>query len=165
MQRPKLSLRRTDKFYLLVWPSSIHLGIARGAIESFIEIAGIKVSFGQSSPLRDNPIIQDKLGRSEASLRAARAYLYQTVNEVWKYVQCNESMTPEQHAQLLLASTQTATMASYAVDLIESAAGTSSIFLDNPLERRIRDIRAASQNIAVRSDQYANAGKLLLGMG
>ena len=72
-------------------------------------------------------------------------------------------MTIEENIDLRLASTHASSTALEVVDFIWSAAGTPSIFIDNPLERRIRDIRVANQNIAIRSDQYTNIGKFLLG--
>jgi indole-3-acetate monooxygenase len=93
-----------------------------------------------------------------------RSYVYQTIQESWHEVQRTRTSRPEQILLLRLAGTQAATMTAQAVDIIRSVAGTSSIYQTNPLARRFKDIHVATQNIALRSEFYAYAGRSFLGV-
>lgn len=58
--------------------TAVILGTARGAIEDFRRVAQTKRRMGQTVPAAQNPIVQDRIGRAEATVRAAQAYLHQT---------------------------------------------------------------------------------------
>ena len=64
--------------------SGVALGIARGALDSFIDVARNKVPRGHKSALRDNAVVQSNVAQAEAGVRSARAFLLQTVAEIWK---------------------------------------------------------------------------------
>jgi alkylation response protein AidB-like acyl-CoA dehydrogenase len=144
--------------------AAVCLGIARGALDALIQLAAVKSLGKGKGQLRDNPIVQDQVGRAEATLRAARAYMYATIREEWESVLKTGFCTPKQHGLLRLAATHAATLSAQVVDTAWGAAGASSIFAGNPIERRFRDIHVATQNIAVRSEHYVDAGRMLLGV-
>jgi alkylation response protein AidB-like acyl-CoA dehydrogenase len=62
--------------------SVVPLGIARGAIDTFIELAGKKARQGSTMLMRDGELVQDRVGRAETTLRAARAYLVDAMAEL-----------------------------------------------------------------------------------
>lgn len=136
------------------------LGIARGMIDSFVEISGVTNGF---SRLKDNTLVQDKVGRAEAILRAARAYQLQTLREAWQQVKRQGRVDSEYLKELTLAGAHTALLAAEAVDLIWSAAAITSVFVPGPFERRFRDIHVARQNGGVSPSIYTLAGKHLMG--
>lgn len=144
--------------------AAICLGIARGALDALTELAAVKSLGKGKGHLRDNPIVQDQVGRAEASLRAARAFLYATIREVWASASETGSTTPDQHILLRLAATHAATLSAQVVDTAWNTAGASAIFAGNPIERRFRDIRVATQNIAIRAEHYVSAGRMFLGV-
>jgi alkylation response protein AidB-like acyl-CoA dehydrogenase len=49
------------------------------------------------------------------------------------------------------------------VDTAYRAGGGSSLYLDNPLQRRLRDIHALTQHFIVRPDTMTTAGAILAG--
>jgi alkylation response protein AidB-like acyl-CoA dehydrogenase len=55
------------------------LGIARGAIESLVELAGRESSTSSTAALRDRPFVQAHLAEAEAILSAARAYVVEAL--------------------------------------------------------------------------------------
>jgi alkylation response protein AidB-like acyl-CoA dehydrogenase len=114
--------------------------------------------------MRDNPVVQDQVGRAEAILRAARAYMYGTIREEWENVLKTGSASINQLSLLRLSATHAATLSAQVVDIAWNAAGASAIFAGNPIERRFRDIHVAIQNIAIRSEHYATAGQMFLGL-
>jgi alkylation response protein AidB-like acyl-CoA dehydrogenase len=113
--------------------------------------------------LRDDPVVQMQYARAEATLGAARAWLYETVRAGWQSVCERGALAPEQRVLLRLASVHAAERAAEVVEAVWKAAGASSIFLSSPLERRFRDVHVTTQNIAVSPVLYGGAGRTLLG--
>src|SRR5258708_28683494 len=64
--------------------AGVACGIARGALDSFIDVARNKVPRGSKSPLRDNAVVQSSLARAEVNLRAARGFVLQSMADTWK---------------------------------------------------------------------------------
>ena len=62
--------------------SVVPLGIARGVMNAFVELASRKVRLGTSSLLRDREIVQGSYGRADALHRAARAFLIDAMSEL-----------------------------------------------------------------------------------
>jgi hypothetical protein len=63
-----------------------------------------------------------------------------------------------------LASTQAATQAVQAVELLYNAAGASAVYTNAGFERCLRDVTAAAQHIVVTPTNFEIAGQLALGM-
>ena len=64
--------------------AGVACGIARGALDSFVDIARNKVPRGTKSPLRDNAVVQSNLAQAEVNLRAARGFVLQSMADIWK---------------------------------------------------------------------------------
>lgn len=143
----------------------VALGVARGAPDAFAELAAVKIPAGRVLVLRDEAIVQASFGRAEAKLRAARAFLYQTVAEVWRSV--HETGTRPAEAQVLirLASAHGSEVAAEVVEVVWKAAGTSAIVDGSPLDRRPRDVLVVGQNVGLSPMYFGGAGKQLLGSG
>src|SRR3984893_6981380 len=63
--------------------AAVSLGVARATLDAAIDLARGKASVGIKA-MRENNAVQGVIGRNEASLRAARGYLYTTASEVWR---------------------------------------------------------------------------------
>ena len=72
----------TPAFVALV-VSSVALGIARGAVEDILALAGGKVPLLAASPLATNPLFQHEIAVADAELRASRSLLHATAEEIW----------------------------------------------------------------------------------
>src|SRR3954449_8847502 len=64
--------------------AGVACGIARGALDCFIDLARNKVPRGNKSPLRDNAVVQSGLAQAEVNLRAARGFVLQSMADTWK---------------------------------------------------------------------------------
>ncbi len=144
--------------------SHVSLGIARGAYDAFIEIARDKVPRGSSQTLRDNNVIQSQVGQCEARLKSARAYLRGVIAEMWQEAKTQGAISPAHHPQLRLASTWAIHQARDVVATVYHAAGATAIFENNPLERRMRDIHAGTQQGQGRPVHFETVGQTLLGL-
>jgi indole-3-acetate monooxygenase len=140
------------------------LGIARGAIDAFIEMAGRERSSASLVILRDRPFVQARLAEAEAILNAARAYVIGSVHTLWEAIEGGVSDLTHVLAQARLAIVHAMHEAVRSVDLVFHAAGTNAIYSRNPLERYFRDIHVAVQHNSAFLAQYESAGKVLMGL-
>src|SRR5882762_617179 len=60
------------------------LGIARNAIETFNEIAGVKTPQRTTQMLRDNHGAQVRVSQAESLVRSARLCLFDTLDRLWR---------------------------------------------------------------------------------
>src|SRR5439155_20013636 len=61
----------------------VGLGVARAALDTFAELARVKVPRMSSDLLRERPMVQARIGEAEAMLRSGRAFLFDTVQQMW----------------------------------------------------------------------------------
>jgi indole-3-acetate monooxygenase len=144
--------------------ASVPLGIARHAIELFVVFAGVKTPTWSQAPLRERAAAQSAVGRAEGLLRSGRAFLAETLRETWAAITGGAALSWEQRGMMWLASTQAATQAVQAVELLYSAAGASAVYTNAGFERCLRDVTAAAQHIVVTPTNFELAGQLALGM-
>ena len=144
--------------------ASVPLGIARHALDTLRDLVCAKKSFGSETTLRDNPHVQARIGEAEGLLRAGRSFLYETVEAAWDAALRGHRLNWEQRGLMWLAGSQATTQALQAVDLMFRAGGASSIYASLPLERCLRDIRAAAQHRVLQPANFEVAGRLFLGL-
>jgi alkylation response protein AidB-like acyl-CoA dehydrogenase len=142
--------------------ASVALGIARGMLEAFIELALRKTPRG-TGRLADNAVIQAEIARSEARLGAARAYLVDTVRDIYGRAGDVAPIDVPDRARARLAGSYAVTSAIAVADWTYKAAGVDAIFPGSPFERRFRDIHTVSQQIQSRDAHYETVGQVLLG--
>lgn len=144
--------------------SNVSLGIARGALDAFIVLARDKIPRGARNPLRNNNVIQSQVAQCEARLRACRAFIHQTLEEMWHAAERDGDFQPAQHPRLRLSTTWAIQQAREVVAQVYSAAGATAIFNENPFERRLRDIHAGTQQGQGRPVHFETVGQILLGL-
>jgi len=144
--------------------SNVSLGIARGALEAFIELARDKIPRGARKTLRENNVIQSEVAQCEARLRSARAFIHTTLKEMWEEAEDKGYFGRDKHWQLRLAATWAIQQARDVVVSVYNAAGATAIFNENPFERRLRDIHAGTQQGQGRPIHFETVGQILLGL-
>jgi alkylation response protein AidB-like acyl-CoA dehydrogenase len=137
------------------------LGVARATLDAATDLARSKIPQGLSA-MRDNNAVQGLIGRTEASLRAARAYLYSTAAEVWRDLEAGENVTEAHRIAIRIAATWTIHQSASVVDTAYHMSGATAVFAKNPFERRFRDMHAIAQQIQARDTHYEDAGKAIL---
>ena len=144
--------------------AGVACGIARGALDCFLDLAKNKVPRGSKSPIKDNAVVQSGLAQAEVNLRAARAYLLQSMAEIWKHLCAGSLITVDQRFTIRMASTHAIHKAREAVDFAYNAAGATAIFDTHPLERRFRDIHTVTQQLQGRLSHFETVGAWMLGV-
>jgi hypothetical protein len=97
-------------------------------------------------------------------VRSGRAFLHETLREAWAAVTGGATLSWEQRGMIWLASTQAATQAVEAVELLYRGAGALAVYSNAGLERCLRDVTAAAQHIVVTPTNFELAGQLALGL-
>lgn len=145
--------------------ATVPLGIARGAIDAFVELATTKVPMRQNrTPLRERPAVQATVAKAEALLGSARAYFYESMEAVWDEVQSEGEATLERRATLRSACCHAAISCAEAVDLVYNAGGGTSIYSKSLLQRAFRDVHATTQHIGVAPDSMEDVGRIMFGL-
>jgi alkylation response protein AidB-like acyl-CoA dehydrogenase len=144
--------------------AAVALGIARGAIDDLIALAGGKKPTGSLKPLAQRASVQADVSRAEAGVRAAHALLLAEARGAWAGAQAGQGMTTERRMSLRLAATHAIGQAAGAVNLMYNAGGGTSIYDESPLQRRFRDVHVATQHMMVGPATLELTGRILLGL-
>jgi alkylation response protein AidB-like acyl-CoA dehydrogenase len=143
--------------------AGVALGIARGALDSFIDTARTKIPRGARSPIRDSAVVQTGLAQAEIGIRSARAFLLQELVTIWKEISAGAMLSLEHRMAVRGVSTNAIHKAREAVDFAYNAAGATAIFESHPLERRFRDIHTVTQQLQGRLSHFETVGAWMMG--
>ena len=144
--------------------AGVSLGIARAALDDVRELALVKQPEGSSRRLAERPATQAGMARSEAALRAARAFLMDEIDGAWEVAQGEGRIATETRMSLRLAASHASHAARDVVDTAYELGGGSSLYETGPLARRFRDVHAATQHMLVNPATWELGGRLLLGL-
>jgi alkylation response protein AidB-like acyl-CoA dehydrogenase len=144
--------------------AAVALGMARTCLATFAELAGAKTPRAMQAPLRDQSMIQVNVGQAEAHLRSGRAFLTETVREIWAGVTAIGAISLDQRAALRLATTHAIRLAVQVVDTVYNAAGATAVYEANLLQRHFQDIHVISQHLQSRLSHYELVGRHWLGL-
>jgi indole-3-acetate monooxygenase len=150
----------TNSVYSLGF-AAVSLGVARATLDAAVTLARRKTPAG-AAPMRENSAVTSLIARTEASLRATRAYLYATADAMWRDLTATDALSAQHRVAVRLATTWTIHQATAVVDTAYHMAGATAVFRSNPFERRFRDMHAIAQQIQARDTHYEDVGKALL---
>jgi alkylation response protein AidB-like acyl-CoA dehydrogenase len=144
--------------------SALMLGIAQGMVSDLAALATTKTPRGAPSSLMESQVFQAQLAQLEARLRAARAYLHTTLDEIWEKTRVMRELPLMEKANLKLASTYVINEGVEIASDAYRAAGQTAIFPTNSFERRLRDAYSASQQLQGRPANFITIGRVFLGL-
>ncbi|MEM7218478.1 MAG: acyl-CoA dehydrogenase family protein [Pseudomonadota bacterium] len=143
---------------------AIALGVARGMLGAFADLAQDKVPMLSASTLKHRPVAQYRMGEAMARYRAARAYVLDAMTKVEAELAAGAARPgPEVTENARLACVFGANECMTLVDSLHNAAGTSGMRMYSPLERKLRDAHACATHRWVSHPLYENLGKIYLG--
>jgi indole-3-acetate monooxygenase len=144
--------------------SALMLGIAQGLVSELEALAMTKTPRASASSLRESPVFQCQFALLEARLRASRAYLHSTLDQIWDKVAVTRRLPIEERAKLKLATTYVINQGVEIATEAYRAAGQTAIFTTNPFEQRLRDALTASQQVQGRPSNFITIGRVMLGL-
>jgi alkylation response protein AidB-like acyl-CoA dehydrogenase len=144
--------------------AAVALGMARTCLETFFELAGAKTPRAMQALLRDQSMIQVNVGHAEAAVRTGRAFLMETIREIWSHLTATGEITLDQRATLRLATTHGIRLAAQAIDIVYNAAGATAAYDGNLIQRHFQDIHVITQHLQGRLANYELVGRHWLGL-
>jgi alkylation response protein AidB-like acyl-CoA dehydrogenase len=150
--------------FLALTISPIPLGIARRAIDELVALATGKTPMNMGPKLAQRQLTHYEIGRAEAILRSARAWMYEIMDEVWDKAASGRDITPTDRAMVRVASAHAALESLKAVEIAYTLGGGSSIYESNVLQRCLRDAHAATQHVMLAPPNYESGGLAMLGL-
>jgi len=144
---------------------AVGLGIARGALDDVLAMAGARKPTGSSRTMAERAAVQAELATSEASLRAARALLHEAIDDAWKSAAEHGEVPLKERASLRLAATHAATTGAEVTGSAYRLGGGTAVYeSQSALPRRFRDANVATQHMLVSPATNELAGRILLGL-
>ena len=144
--------------------AAVALGMARSCLDAFVELAGAKTPRAMQALLRDQSMIQVSVGQAEAALRSGRAFLMETVRNIWSEATSADGVSLEQRAVLRLATTHGIRLAAQIIDTVYNAAGATAAYEGNLIQRHFQDIHVITQHLQGRMSHYELVGRHWLGL-
>ena len=144
--------------------ASVGLGIARATLDEFIALAAVKTASHTSAALRDGTAVQSDVALAEGHLGASRAYLLETMEEIWHVLGRGDPLDIDRRARLRIACAYASVRAREVVAMAYHRAGATAIHAKNPFERRFRDMNTVSQQIQAAPSNLEHAGMAILGL-
>ena len=142
--------------------AAVVLGIARGALDSFVDLARKKTPMGRERTLRESPTVQGQIARCEARLASARAFLLSALAEGWQEAVEGGGLSARTRTSVRLAASHAFSEAPAVVDVVYHAAGIDAVFVGSGFERRLRDMHTATQQFQGRDEHYEAVGRSIL---
>ena len=139
-------------------------GVARAAIDHFVELANERTPRLTKALMRERPRVQHAVAEAEALLGGARGFVAETIGGMWQSVQAGDAVTVRQQALVRLACSHAVQSCADAVTLLYSAAGAAMSDGDHPLARCFRDIHVVGQHLMATPHAIDDAGRVLLGL-
>lgn len=162
---PETPLFQFPNFTLLALGiAAVSMGIARAALDNFVELAQVKKRASSSVSIAERSHTQMQIATAEAKLRSARAFYYDSLEQAWDRAVSGESVEIDQRRNLRLATTHAVMASAEVVDCAYNLAGGVSVFQSSNLQRHFRDIHVATQHIMVAPSTLETTGRLFLGL-
>jgi alkylation response protein AidB-like acyl-CoA dehydrogenase len=142
----------------------VTLGIARAALDDIGLLATTRTPLLSAGPLAVEPTFLHQLARADTDLRAAHALLFELAEDVWATASEGADVSLAQRAHIRAAAVHATDTALAVVTTAYRAGGSDALYLERPLQRRLRDVLTAGQHFLVRADTLTAAGKALTGV-
>lgn len=146
-------------FYAAV--SSVIIGMARGMVDLYVEHMVPRQNLNQAVGAAVNdPFIKGKLGEAFAKIAAAEARVLSNTDEAWSYASRGELVPTDVRVRHFATNQFTGGDCFDAAHMIFKKTSTRGVWLNNPMQRQMRDILVGANHITQNQD---NIGDLLGG--
>jgi alkylation response protein AidB-like acyl-CoA dehydrogenase len=148
---------------MVLMPASVAIGIAEGALDALLRLARTgRRQFRALTSMQDSDVFRYELGRAAAELRSARLALETQARSHWEHALAGTLKTEARLIEGHQVAIHVASACRRVTEACFLLAGGSAVYLDSPLQRRLRDILVLGQHATVQQRQYAGVGATLL---
>jgi alkylation response protein AidB-like acyl-CoA dehydrogenase len=142
-----------------------HSGWALGVGRRLLDELGALVhdKAGRAGARAGSETFHQDYARAEATLRAARALVFEAWGDAWETLRAGERMSVRQHTLVRLALTN-ATNALAAVSEFVYLAGGTTALRRGTIQRLVRDVHAGTQHVTSSPAVWATCGRELVGL-
>lgn len=142
----------------------VGLGIARAAIDEVIGMAVGRASVTGAPNLGERVYVQLEMAKIDADLRAARAWFYQAIDDVWQVLLAGGKPSDQQVSMLRLSTTHASRVAADVTRRAQMVSGGSGVYESCPLAAQVRDVQMITQHAFMGDITYQNAGAMMFGL-
>ncbi|MCK6389192.1 MAG: hypothetical protein L6Q65_16570 [Zoogloea sp.] len=141
----------------------VGLGIARAAIDEVLGMAAGRASVTGAPNLGERVYVQLEIAKIEAELRAARAWFYEAIDEVWQVLVAGGKPSDHQVSMLRLSTTHASRVGADVARRAQMLSGGTGVYESSPLAAQVRDAQMITQHAFMGDITYQNAGAMLFG--
>jgi len=141
----------------------VGLGIGRAAINEVLGMAAGRASVTGAPNLGERIYVQLEIARIEAELRAARAWFYAAIDDVWQVLLAGGTPTDHQVSMLRLSTTHASRVGADVARRAQMLSGGTGVYESSPLAAQVRDAQMITQHAFMGDITYQNAGAMLFG--
>jgi indole-3-acetate monooxygenase len=142
----------------------VPLGIAAASIDALIALSETKVPQFSVAPLREQEHVQLEVAWAKTRLLAARAFVFETVSDLWDSVSSGQPASVEQQTLLRMACWNAGEAGKEVVSRMYSAAGSNALREEATFAAQLRDINAACLHVGFSRRLMVPSGRLFLGL-
>ena len=144
--------------------AAVAVGAAQGAVDDLVDIGATKKPLGGlMGRLAEDPVFQHELGELDLQQRSARILLHHVARSDYERVTAGRELETRELLERRTVLGRVGELATAVVDGCYHKSGTTGLFDDNPLQRRLRDVHAVVQHVLFTLDAKTPLGALLLG--
>ena len=142
-----------------------HSGWALGVGRRLLDELGVLVheGAGRAGARAASDAFQQDYAKAEATLRAARALVFEAWGDAWDTLCAGGRMSVRQHTLVRLALTNATNALAEVADFVYLAGGTTAL-RRGTIQRLVRDVHAGTQHVTSAPAVWANCGLDLVGL-
>lgn len=142
----------------------VGLGIARAAIDEVLGMAAGRASVTGAPNLGERVYVQLEIAKIEAELRAARAWFFEAIDDVWQVLVAGDKPSDHQVSMLRLSTTHASRVGADVARRAQMLSGGTGVYESSPLAAQVRDAQMITQHAFMGEITYQNAGAMLFGL-
>jgi len=135
--------------------SSTAIGVAEGALETFVTAAAQRIAAGDQAKVAADPGVQQICAEAAAVVDELKLVLYRNMDELRGFAERGEEAPLPRRTRFRFDSSNAADRACQLVNRLFNASGGRALFLGNPLLRYWLDVNASRAHYANNPDKPA----------
>jgi 3-hydroxy-9,10-secoandrosta-1,3,5(10)-triene-9,17-dione monooxygenase len=145
--------------------SSVLVGFGQQAIDIYTEQMKVRTNTNGGQAAANSPYVRDRLGNAVVLVKSARARILQMFQEGEEILSKGIPLDRDMRAQYQCELAHVGRNVEQAVLLLYKATGARGLFLNNPMQRVLRDTLAAANHITQNADDTSGVlGGMMLGL-